>query len=101
MFEVFEYDFMRRAMIAAVLIGAVAPGFGVYLVLRRLSLIADTLSHVALAGVAIALLLCAPTLRASPQSRQMSPSWICRTSAVPRSCVATSATAFGIELPHC
>ena len=57
MLEIFEYDFMRRAMLAAVLIGAIAPAFGVYLVLRRLSLIADTLSHVALTGVAIALLL--------------------------------------------
>jgi zinc transport system permease protein len=54
--EILEYDFMRRALLAAVLIGAIAPAFGVFLVLRRLSLIADSLSHVALAGVAIGLL---------------------------------------------
>jgi zinc transport system permease protein len=47
---------MNRAIIASVLVGSTAPAFGVYLVLRRMSLIADTLSHVALAGVAIALL---------------------------------------------
>jgi zinc transport system permease protein len=47
---------MNRAILASVLVGATAPAFGVFLVLRRLSLIADTLSHVALAGVAIALL---------------------------------------------
>jgi zinc transport system permease protein len=54
--EIFQYDFMNRAIIGSVLVGATAPAFGVFLVLRRLSLIADTLSHVALAGVAIALL---------------------------------------------
>ena len=54
--EILEYDFMRRALLAALLIGAIAPAFGVFLVLRRLSLIADSLSHVALAGVAIGLL---------------------------------------------
>lgn len=54
--EIFQYEFMTRAIIASVLVGATAPAFGVFLVLRRLSLIADTLSHVALAGVAIALL---------------------------------------------
>ncbi len=47
---------MNRAILASVLVGATAPAFGVFLVLRRLSLIADTLSHVALAGVAIALI---------------------------------------------
>ena len=47
---------MNRAILASVLVGATAPAFGVFLVLRRLSLMADTLSHVALAGVAVALL---------------------------------------------
>ena len=47
---------MNRAIVAAVLVGATAPAFGVFLVLRRLSLMADTLSHVALAGVAVAIL---------------------------------------------
>ena len=54
--EVLEFEFMRRAILAAALVGAIAPAFGVFLVLRRLSLIADSLSHVALAGVAIGLL---------------------------------------------
>jgi zinc transport system permease protein len=55
-FDLFEYDFMVRALTGAVLVGALAPAFGVFMVLRRLSLIADTLSHVALTGVAIGVL---------------------------------------------
>lgn len=47
---------MVRALVGAVLVGALAPAFGVFMVLRRLSLIADTLSHVALTGVAIGVL---------------------------------------------
>ncbi len=54
--EIFQYGFMVRALIGAGIIGALAPALGVFLVLRRLSLIADTLSHVALAGVAIGML---------------------------------------------
>jgi len=57
MLEIFNYTFMVRAFIAGVTIALVAPLIGNFLIVRRLSLIADTLSHVALAGVAIGLLI--------------------------------------------
>jgi len=57
MLDIFQYSFMIRALEVGVLIGAIAPLIGIFLVLRRYSLIADTLSHVSLAGVAIGLLL--------------------------------------------
>ncbi|MDQ7820491.1 MAG: metal ABC transporter permease [Armatimonadota bacterium] len=58
--EILQYDFMRRALLAGLMIGTVGPIIGVFLVLRRLSLIADTLAHVALAGVALGLVTGAP-----------------------------------------
>ena len=48
---------MQRAFVAGALVGIVAPLLGTFLVLRRLSLIADSLSHVALMGVAVGLVL--------------------------------------------
>lgn len=51
--EIFQFDFMIRALIGASMVAILAPAFGLFIVLRRLSLIADTLSHVALMGVAI------------------------------------------------
>jgi len=57
MLDIFQYGFMIRALEVGVLIAAIAPLIGIFLVLRRYSLIADTLSHVSLAGVAIGLLL--------------------------------------------
>jgi zinc transport system permease protein len=53
---ILHYEFMQRALLAAVLIGLSAPSVGVYLVQRRLSLIGDGLGHVALAGVAVGVL---------------------------------------------
>ncbi|KKU91828.1 MAG: ABC-3 protein [Microgenomates group bacterium GW2011_GWA1_48_10] len=56
MFEIFQYDFIIRGLQAGIIVSSIAPLIGIFLVLRRYSLIADTLSHVSLAGVAIGLL---------------------------------------------
>src|SRR5690606_29080970 len=50
-------DFMQRAYLAGLVAGVAAPVIGTFLVLRRLSLLADGLGHAAFAGVAGALLL--------------------------------------------
>ncbi len=55
--EFLDYNFMQRALLAGNLVGIMAPMVGVFLNLRRLSLIGHTLSHVALAGVALGLFL--------------------------------------------
>jgi zinc transport system permease protein len=55
--EFLQFGFMQRAFAAGAVMAIVCPLIGVFLVPRRLSLIADTLAHVALAGVAIGLLM--------------------------------------------
>lgn len=55
--DVLALDFMRRALIAAVLVGLTAPSVGIYLVQRRMSLIGDGMGHIALTGVGIGLLM--------------------------------------------
>lgn len=57
MLEIFQYSFMLRAFAAGAVIGIIGPVIGTFLVARRYALIADSLSHVALAGVAVGLLL--------------------------------------------
>lgn len=57
MLSIFQYDFMIRAFAAGVIIAVIAPLIGMFLVVRRYSLIADTLSHVSLLGVAGSILL--------------------------------------------
>ena len=57
MLELFRYDFMQHALLAATAISLFSPLLGVFLVLRRQSLLSDTLSHVSLAGVAFGILL--------------------------------------------
>ncbi len=51
-----SYEFMRRSLIMGIMIGIVAPSVGYFLVLRRQSVIGDTLSHVALSGAAFGML---------------------------------------------
>lgn len=49
------YDFMQRALLAAILVGLVSPLVGVFLVQRRLALLGDGMGHVALTGVGLGL----------------------------------------------
>lgn len=53
----FAYDFMQRALLAAAIVGLVAPLIGIYLVQRRLALLGDGMGHVALTGVGLAFLV--------------------------------------------
>ncbi|MGP3972293.1 metal ABC transporter permease [Streptomyces sp. 6N223] len=57
MFEVLDYAFMQRALLASLLIGMTAPAVGVYLVQRRQALMGDGIGHVALTGVALGFLM--------------------------------------------
>lgn len=56
MLELLQYDFMRQALLAGLLVGLAAPVVGIFLVQRRLALIGDGMGHVALAGVAAGVL---------------------------------------------
>jgi len=55
MFEMFEYDFMQRAFVAGLFIAVLASISGNFIVLRRYSLMSETLAHSALVGVAVGL----------------------------------------------
>jgi zinc transport system permease protein len=53
----FTADFGQRALVAATVVGLVAPVAGAFLVQRRLSLVGDGIGHLALAGVALGVLV--------------------------------------------
>src|SRR5690625_3064160 len=55
--DFFQYDFLRYTFMTGILIGIIAPLLGSFIVVRRLSLIADALSHVTLAGIAFGLMI--------------------------------------------
>jgi zinc transport system permease protein len=57
MLELLQYGFVVRGLVAGIIIAVIAPFIGIFLVLRRYSLIADTLSHVSFAGISIGFLL--------------------------------------------
>jgi manganese transport system permease protein len=52
--EPLEYEFMRRALLACFMIGFANGFVGAFVVLRRLALVADALSHSLLPGLALA-----------------------------------------------
>lgn len=52
-----QYDFIRNTFIVGLVIGIVAPLLGSFIVVRKLSLMADALSHVTLGGITVSLFL--------------------------------------------
>ncbi|MHB8097460.1 MAG: metal ABC transporter permease [Erysipelotrichaceae bacterium] len=56
-FNLFSYTFMQRALIVGLLISVSSSFLGIFLVLRKYSMIGDGLAHVSFATVALALLL--------------------------------------------
>lgn len=55
--DVLQLPFMRRALVAGVIVGVLASYYGVFVVQRRLSFLGVGLSHAAFGGVALGLLL--------------------------------------------
>jgi ABC-type Mn2+/Zn2+ transport system permease subunit len=55
--EPFQHDFMLRALLGGALIGFTAGFLGAFVVLRRLALMADSLSHSLLPGLAVGVML--------------------------------------------
>lgn len=56
MMEILAYDFMQRAFIGGIITAILASSMGIFIVLKRMSLIGDSLSHAALSGVALGML---------------------------------------------
>ena len=56
MLNILQYGFMQNALVVSFFIAILCPCIGIFLVLRRYSMIGDALSHASLAGVAIGLL---------------------------------------------
>lgn len=56
-FNLFSYTFLQRALIVGILISISSSFLGIFLVLRKYSMIGDGLAHVSFATVALALLL--------------------------------------------
>ncbi|WEK55581.1 MAG: metal ABC transporter permease [Candidatus Cohnella colombiensis] len=55
--DILSAEFFQRALIGGALIAVTAPLMGLFLVLRRLAMIGDTLAHVSIAGVALGFLI--------------------------------------------
>jgi len=54
LFDPFAHEFMRRALIAAILVGAVCALLSCYLVLKGWALMGDAISHAVLPGIVLA-----------------------------------------------
>ncbi len=57
MIELFSYPFVQRALLGGVIVAVLTAFIGVFVVLRRSSMVGDTIAHASLAGVAVGLLV--------------------------------------------
>lgn len=57
MLEILQYEFMQRALIGGLIIGLATSLIGVFLVLKRLSLLGDSFAHASFGGVALGFVL--------------------------------------------
>ena len=57
LFEPFQHEFMRRVFVGGALIGFTNGFLGAFVVLRRMALMADSLSHSLLPGLAVGVML--------------------------------------------
>ncbi|MGH2993278.1 MAG: metal ABC transporter permease [Solirubrobacterales bacterium] len=64
--EPFEADFVRTGAIAAALVGVLCGVVGCYVILRGMALMADSLAHGVLPGIAVAFALTAPSAGEQP-----------------------------------
>lgn len=55
--EPFQYAFMVRALLGALIVGVVCPILGTYVVLRGMAFFGDALAHIILPGVVVAFLM--------------------------------------------
>lgn len=55
MLDIFKYEFMQRAFLVGTILAVILPCIGLPLLLKRLSMMGETLAHSSLAGVAIGL----------------------------------------------
>ena len=55
--ELIQYSFIQKALIAGILVAFAAPIVGIFLILKKMSVIGDGLAHVAFGGVSIGLFL--------------------------------------------
>jgi zinc transport system permease protein len=59
--EIFEFSFMIRAFVSGAIIAALASLLGLFVVVRRYSMLSDSLAHISLLGVALGFLFSVST----------------------------------------
>ncbi|MEM4368490.1 MAG: metal ABC transporter permease [Candidatus Anstonellales archaeon] len=57
LFEILQYGFFQRALISGILLGISCALLGIFLILRRMTLIGDGISHIAFAGIVLGMFL--------------------------------------------